>query len=172
MAKQEALAVEEVENKTEPEVTVAEKSLVVLDYRPKKQIDETISTAEKYVSRYHYDTRHIDAEMELCPHCQKPTFSAFQKVVVDRKRHPGRCARWGTGGSRELPISDGMIRTGLALHGIWHWNLGDAPDMMRMIGRVGPKLDTMITHRFPLDRIEEAWKLQMTGQCGKVVIVP
>jgi hypothetical protein len=83
MAKQEALAIEEVENKTEPEVTAAEKSLVVLDYKPKKRIDETISTAEKYVSRYHYDTRHIDAEMELCPHCQKPTFSAFQRVVVD-----------------------------------------------------------------------------------------
>jgi uncharacterized protein (UPF0212 family) len=83
MGKQEALAIEEVENKTEPEVTVAEKSLVVLDYKPQKQIDETISTAEKYVSRYHYDTRHIDAEMELCPHCQKPTFSAFRRVVVD-----------------------------------------------------------------------------------------
>jgi uncharacterized protein (UPF0212 family) len=83
MGKQEALSIKEVENETEPEVTVAEKSLVVLDYRPQKRIDETISTAEKYVSRYHYDTRHIDAEMELCPHCQKPTFSAFQRVVVD-----------------------------------------------------------------------------------------
>ncbi len=83
MGKQEASAIEEVENETEPEVTVAEKSLVVLDYKPKKQIDETISTSEKYLSRYHYDTRHIDAEMELCPHCQKPTFSAFQRVVID-----------------------------------------------------------------------------------------
>ena len=83
MAKQKALAVKEVENKTDPEVSVTEKSLVVLDYRPPKKIDETISTAEKYVSRYHYDTRHIDAELELCPHCQKPTFSAFQQVVVD-----------------------------------------------------------------------------------------
>ena len=63
-------------------------------------------------------------------------------------------------------------RTGLTLHGIWHWNLADAPDMMRMIGRVGEKLDVAITHRFALDRIEEAWKLQMTGQCGKVIIKP
>ena len=83
MAKQKALAVKEVENKTDPEVSVTEKSLVVLDHRPQKKIDETIATAKKYVSRYHYDTRHIDAEMELCPHCQKPTFSAFQKVVAD-----------------------------------------------------------------------------------------
>lgn len=83
MGKQEASAIEEVENETEPEVTVAEKSLVVLDYKPNKRIDETINTAEKYVSRYHYDTRLIDAKMELCPHCQKPTFSAFQRMVVD-----------------------------------------------------------------------------------------
>jgi hypothetical protein len=83
MAKQEALAIEGVEKKSESEVSIEEKSLVVLDYKPKKKIDETISTAEKYVSRYHYDTRQIDAEMELCPHCQKPTISAFQRTVVD-----------------------------------------------------------------------------------------
>ena len=83
MGKQKALAIKEVEKETEPEVSVEEKSLVVLDYKPQKKIDETISTAEKYVSRYHYDTRHIDAEMELCLHCQKPTFSAFQRTVVD-----------------------------------------------------------------------------------------
>ena len=63
-----------------------------------------------------------------------------------------------------------FIRNGLTLHGIWHWNLGDADDMMRMISRVGEKLDSMITHRFPLAQIEDAWKLQMTGQCGKVVL--
>ena len=83
MREQKALAIEEVDGDIEPEVTIEEKNLVVLEHRPKKRIDETISTAEKYVSRYHYDTRHIDAEMELCPHCKKPTFSAFQKVVAD-----------------------------------------------------------------------------------------
>jgi hypothetical protein len=55
----------------------------------------------------------------------------------------------GEGEEYPLPISDGMIRTGFTLHGIWHWNLGDAPDMMRMISRVGKKLDCLITHRFP-----------------------
>ena len=83
MGKQETLAIEEFENETEPEVTVEEKGLVVLDSRPKKQTDETINTAKKYVSRYHYDTRHIDAEIELCSHCMKPTFSALHRVAVD-----------------------------------------------------------------------------------------
>jgi len=83
MKEQKALAIEKVRGEIEPEVTIEEKNLVVLEPRPKKRIDETISTPEKYVSRYHYDTRHIDAKMELCPHCKKPTFSAFQKVVAD-----------------------------------------------------------------------------------------
>ena len=83
MKEQEALVIEEVDLDLEPEVTVEEKNLVVLEHRPKQKIDETISTPDRYVSRYHYDTRNIDAKMELCPHCKKPTFSAFHKVVAD-----------------------------------------------------------------------------------------
>ena len=65
-----------------------------------------------------------------------------------------------------------MIRPGLTLQGIWRSNLGNAPEMMQMISSVGEKLDTMITHRFPLVQIVDAWKLQLTGQCGKVVLQP
>ncbi len=99
-------------------------------------------------------------------------FHIYMDVALKTTRRRGQVAIVGEGGEYPLPISDGMIRTGLTLHGIWHWNLGDAPDMMRMIGRTGDKLDTMITHRFALDEIEDAWKLQMTGQCGKVIIKP
>jgi threonine dehydrogenase-like Zn-dependent dehydrogenase len=92
--------------------------------------------------------------------------------VMQSTRRRGHVAIIGEGGDYPLPISDGMIRTGLTLHGIWHWNLANAPEMMRMIDGVGEKLDTMITHHFPLDEIEDAWKLQLTGQCGKVVLHP
>ena len=81
--KPKALLIEEVDLEQEPEVTVEEKNLVILVNRPKQKIDETISTPDRYVSRYHYDTRNIDAELELCPHCKKLTFSAFRKVVID-----------------------------------------------------------------------------------------
>ncbi len=83
MKEQKALARDEVEVEIQPEVTSEEKNLVVLEHRPRKRIDETISTPDKYVSRYHYDTEHIDAELELCPHCKKPTLSAFQRTVAD-----------------------------------------------------------------------------------------
>ena len=31
---------------------------------------------------------------------------------------------------------------------------------------------TSVTHRFPLDQIEDVWELQMTGSCGRVVLHP
>ncbi len=99
-------------------------------------------------------------------------YHLYMDVVMKSTRRMGQVAIVGEGGEYPLHISDGLIRTGLQLHGIWHWNLADAPDMMRMIGRVGGKLDTVITHHFPLDQIEKAWQLQMTGQCGKVIINP
>ena len=83
MRKKELLVIEEADLEIEPQVTVDEKNLVVFEEKPKKKVDETISSADKYVSRYHYKTQHIDAKLELCPHCKKPTFSAFRRVVSD-----------------------------------------------------------------------------------------
>jgi hypothetical protein len=83
MKEQEVIILDEADLIPETEVKIEEKSLVVLDYTPKKEVDETISSPDQYVSRYHYDTKNLDAEIELCPHCKKPTFSAFRKVVAD-----------------------------------------------------------------------------------------
>jgi L-iditol 2-dehydrogenase len=99
-------------------------------------------------------------------------FPMYMDVVMQSMRRRGDIAIVGEGGDYPVHLSDGMIRTGLTLHGIWHWNLADAPDMMKMISEVGDQLDIMITHRFPLSEIEDAWKLQLTGQCGKVILHP
>ena len=58
-------------------------TLVYLDDRRKKKIDETVDTPEKYISRYHYDTKNMAKYLELCPHCRKPTLYTYRQVVVD-----------------------------------------------------------------------------------------
>ena len=58
-------------------------TLVYLDDRRKKKIDETVDTPEKYISRYHYDTKNLAKYLELCPHCRKPTLYTYRRVVVD-----------------------------------------------------------------------------------------
>jgi hypothetical protein len=60
-----------------------ERSLILFDSRPKKKIDETISTPQQYVSRYHYETKQLGSFLELCPHCRKPSILALRKTVVD-----------------------------------------------------------------------------------------
>ena len=98
--------------------------------------------------------------------------SKYMDLLMRATRRKGDLAIVGESGDYTIQISDGMIRNGLHLHGIWHWNLGDAPDMLEMISEVGNSLDKVITHHFPLIKIEEAWRLQMTGQCGKVMVHP
>ena len=60
-----------------------ERSLILLNSQPKKKIDETISTPQQYVSRYHYETKKLGSFLELCPHCRKPSILALRKTVVD-----------------------------------------------------------------------------------------
>jgi hypothetical protein len=64
-------------------VKAEEKTLILLNTKAEKNLDQTISTPERYVSRYQYNTKNIDKYLQLCPHCKKPTLSAFDRSVVD-----------------------------------------------------------------------------------------
>ena len=33
-------------------------------------------------------------------------------------------------------------------------------------------LDKIITHRFPMTKVKEAWDLQLMGRCGKIILHP
>ena len=68
---------------TEPGIVDEERSLILLEDRPKRKIDETISTPQQYVSRYHYETKNLGSFLELCPHCRKPSILALRQTVVD-----------------------------------------------------------------------------------------
>jgi hypothetical protein len=78
------VAAEERDHKTGAGSIDAETdTLVYLNGKRKKQIDTSISTPDKYVSRFHYDTANLDAYLELCPHCRLPTLSAYRRAVAD-----------------------------------------------------------------------------------------
>jgi L-iditol 2-dehydrogenase len=98
--------------------------------------------------------------------------SHYMDLLMAATWRKGHLAFVGESGDFSIAVSDQMIRKGLNLHGIWHWNLKDADAMLKMISEVGPSLDLMITHHFPFSEIEKAWQLQMTGECGKVIVHP
>ena len=75
------------------------------------------------------------------------------------------------GGIGEVDIQgSSIINKGLTLHGTRHYNLADTPAMLRMITQVKEQLDTFITHTLPMRQIQDAWALQCTHDCGKVVL--
>jgi L-iditol 2-dehydrogenase len=95
-----------------------------------------------------------------------------QRFLVDAVRRKGTVSLVGEGGALEIFTSKDMIRKGISVRGSWHWNLADTPQMMRMIAEVGDLLDKQITHTFPMSQVQEAWELQLTGNCGKVLLDP
>ena len=64
-------------------VRVEEKTLIVLKGKARKNFDETISSPDKYVSRYHYGSQNMDKYMEYCSHCKKPLLTSFHRAVID-----------------------------------------------------------------------------------------
>lgn len=98
--------------------------------------------------------------------------AAAQRLLIDAVRRRGQVAFVGEGGELSVHVSRDLIRKGLTLHGQWHWNLRDAPRLMQVIRGAGAALDTLVTHRFPMSGVQEAWELQLTGNCGKVVLDP
>jgi L-iditol 2-dehydrogenase len=98
---------------------------------------------------------------------------AAHRLCIDATRRHGAVAFVGESSEpTPVTISPDMIRKGLTLVGSWHYNLKDTPRIMRMIAAVGDSLDKLITHRFALNDVQQAWELQASGQCGKVLLHP
>lgn len=71
-----------------------------------------------------------------------------------------------------VPLGGDVLFRGLTIQGSWHYNRNATHRLMHQIGRVGDQIEKMITHRFPLQQVQEAWEVQCTGQCGKVILQP
>ena len=95
-----------------------------------------------------------------------------QRLMIDAARRRGQVAFVGESGELTIRVSNDTIRKGLTLHGAWHYPLGDAPKIMQTIQRHGDLLDKLITHTFPMSRVRDAFELQLTGECGKVMLHP
>ena len=95
-----------------------------------------------------------------------------QRLLLDSVRRRGQIAFVGEGGPLSVHVSQDLLRKGLTLHGCWHYNLADTPRVMQLIRKAAPLLNAFVTHSFPLSRVAEAFDLQLTGECGKVVLKP
>jgi L-iditol 2-dehydrogenase len=98
---------------------------------------------------------------------------AAHRLCIDATKRKGQIAFVGeSGADTPLRISPDMIRKGLTLIGQWHYNMADTIRMMDMIVDLGDELDKLISHRFPIGQIQEAWETQLSGECAKVILKP
>ena len=98
---------------------------------------------------------------------------AAHRLCIDATRRKGTVSFVGeSSADTPLRISPDMIRKGLQLIGSWHYNMKDTPRMMQMISQLGPKLDQLVSHRFPLSQLQQAWETQVGGECAKVLLKP
>ncbi len=99
---------------------------------------------------------------------------AAHRFCIDATRRKGTVSFVGESGQDETPIkaSVDLLRKGLSLHGSWHYNMADIPQILRVIAANDAKLNKFITHRFPLAQVADAWEVQASGQCAKVLLKP
>jgi len=66
-----------------------------------------------------------------------------------------------------------LVGKGHTVHGVWHWDhFQDTGAMLTTLRRSEALLEKVITHRFPMNKVTEAWGLQMAGTCGKIILHP
>lgn len=91
-------------------------------------------------------------------------------LLVHATRHKGHVASVGWGGPM---LARDIVARGLTVHGAWHWNhFRDSEAMLATIRQSRAILDKVITHVFAMRDVREAWELQLTGKCGKVILHP
>lgn len=94
------------------------------------------------------------------------------RLLIDATRRRGAVAFVGEGGEVPIHVSNDMIRKGLTLHGSWHYNLADVPRLWHAIRASRDRIDRLVTHTYPLEQVRDAFELQLTGECGKVLLTP
>ncbi|WP_112547259.1 MULTISPECIES: zinc-binding dehydrogenase [unclassified Rhizobium] len=95
---------------------------------------------------------------------------AAPPVVLELVRARGRLSFVTWSGS--LPVNR-ITGKGIEIYGAWHWNHDVfADEVLQRVRDARPLLDKLTTHRFAMSQVAEAFALQETGNCGKVLLYP
>jgi threonine dehydrogenase-like Zn-dependent dehydrogenase len=93
-------------------------------------------------------------------------------TAIRATRKWGRIALIGEGGSVTLNPSPDMIHDQKAVYGSWVTSTWLMEELVERLVRWELHPEAIITHRFPLERADEAYALMASGRCGKVAVCP
>ena len=96
---------------------------------------------------------------------------AARVVALENTRTWGRCAFVGEGGQITFPVSELLIHKQITLHGSWVTSLRHMEELLEHLVRWELHPERIVTHRFPLEQADEAYRVADRGAAGKVCIV-
>ena len=95
---------------------------------------------------------------------------AGRLLALKCTRQWGRCAFVGEGNKVEFDVSPILIHQQITLFGSWVTSLKHLEDLVERLDRWGVHPEITATHRLPLEKAGEAYRVADQGQSGKVVI--
>jgi len=94
-----------------------------------------------------------------------------RQLAIRGARQWGACAFVGEGGKVEFNPSPDIIHPQVTIYGSWVTSLGNMEDLVERMERWKLHPEVTVTHRFPLDQADEAYRVMNAGHCGKVAVI-
>lgn len=96
---------------------------------------------------------------------------AGRQLAIRATRPRGKIAFVGEGGTCTFSPSPDIIHGQKTIYGSWVTSLWKMEELVERLVRWNLHPDALITHRFPLEQADEAYRLMAGGACGKVAVV-
>lgn len=91
-------------------------------------------------------------------------------TAIRATRKWGKIAFVGEGGSVEFEPSPDMLHDQKTIYGSWVTSIWKMEDLVEHLVRWNIHPEDLITHRFPLEKADEAYALMANGTSGKVAV--
>lgn len=94
-----------------------------------------------------------------------------RQLAIRATRQWGKMVMIGEGGTVEFNPSPDIIHDQISIHGSWVTNIWRMEELVERLVRWGIHPEELVTHRFRLDQVADAYDLMDGGKCGKVAVV-
>ena len=94
-----------------------------------------------------------------------------RQLSIRATRKWGKIAMVGEGGTVEFNPSPDIIHEQKTIFGSWVTSIWLMEELLERLVRWGIHPEDLVTHRFTLDKVSEAYALMNEGKCGKVAVV-
>ena len=91
-------------------------------------------------------------------------------TAIQATRKWGDVAMVGEGGACAFDPSPDLIHDQKTIHGSWVTSIWLMEELVERLDRWGLHPEDLVTHRFPLEKVGEAFALVAEGKCGKVAV--